>query len=61
VIVVADRDDVDPTHPLEVGERYAAARPGARIVVEDPGSSPIAWQGGRLSKLIAELAAVSGP
>ena len=55
-IVVADRDDVDPGHPLAVGEAYAAAIPGARLVVEDPGRSPIAWQGGQLSKLISEVA-----
>ena len=55
-IVVADRDEADPGHPLAVGEAYAAAIPGARLVVEEPGRSPIAWQGGQLSKLIAELA-----
>jgi hypothetical protein len=27
------------------------------LVVEEPGRSPIAWQGGQLSKLIAEVAA----
>jgi hypothetical protein len=26
-------------------------------VVEDEGSSPLAWQGGQLSRVIAELAA----
>jgi len=56
-VVVADRDEPDPGHPLAVGEAYAAAIPGARLVVEEPGSSPVAWQGGRLSALIAELAA----
>ncbi len=30
--------------------------PGADLVVEAPGASPIAWQGGRLSKLIARVA-----
>lgn len=54
--IVADRDDVDPGHPLAVGEAYAAAIPGARLVVEDPGQSPIAWQGGQLSKVIAAVA-----
>jgi pimeloyl-ACP methyl ester carboxylesterase len=57
VTVVADRDDADPEHPLAVGERYAAEIPGARLVVEEAGRSPIAWQGGRLSKVIAEVAA----
>jgi pimeloyl-ACP methyl ester carboxylesterase len=59
-LVVASRDEADPTHPLAVAERYAATIPGARLLVEDGGSparSPIAWQGGRLSKALAELAA----
>ena len=59
-VVVASRDEADPDHPLAVGERYARMIPGAQLVVEDappPLRSPIAWQGGRLSKLIAELAA----
>jgi pimeloyl-ACP methyl ester carboxylesterase len=56
-VVVADRDEADPGHPLSVGEDYARTIPGARLVVEEPGRSPIAWQGGQLSKVIAELAA----
>jgi hypothetical protein len=40
-----------------VGEAYARTIPNARLVVEDEGSSPIAWQGGQLSKVIAEAAA----
>ena len=55
-VVVADRDEADPGHPLAVGEAYAAAIPGARLIVEEPGRSPIAWQGGQLSRVIAELA-----
>jgi pimeloyl-ACP methyl ester carboxylesterase len=58
-IVVADRDEADPGHPLAVGEAYAAAIPGARLLVEPPGRSPLAWQGGQLSRVIAELAAES--
>jgi pimeloyl-ACP methyl ester carboxylesterase len=57
-LVVASRDEADPGHPLAVGERYARAIPGARIAVEGagpPARSPIAWQGGALSRLIAEL------
>jgi len=56
-VVVADRDEVDPGHPLAVGEAYAATIPGARLLVEEPGRSPLAWQGGQLSRVIAELAA----
>src|SRR5947209_9168934 len=62
-LVVASRDDADPGHPLEVGEHYARAISGARLVVEDAGSpatSPIAWQGGALSRLLAELASDAG-
>ena len=59
-VVVASRDEADPGHPLAVGERYARAIPGARLVVEEagpPARSPIAWQGGQLSRVLAELAA----
>ena len=56
-VVVASRDDADPGHPYAVGERYAATIPGAELRSEEPGSSPLAWQGGRLSQVIAELAA----
>lgn len=55
-VVVGSRDEADPGHPLAVAERYAARIPGARLVLEDPGSSPIAWQGGQLSRVIGELA-----
>lgn len=54
-LVVGSRDEPDPGHPLAVAERYAVAIPGAGFVVEEPESSPIAWQGGQLSKLLAEL------
>jgi 3-oxoadipate enol-lactonase len=53
--VIASRDEADPSHPLAVGERYAESIPGARLMVEDAGNSPIAWQGGQLSKLLATL------
>jgi pimeloyl-ACP methyl ester carboxylesterase len=56
-VVVASRDEPDPGHPLAVAERYAAEIPGAGLVVEEEGRSPIAWQGGQLSKVLAELSA----
>jgi pimeloyl-ACP methyl ester carboxylesterase len=62
-VVIASRDEADPSHPLAVGERYAAAIPAAALVVEDEGPpirSPIAWQGGQLSKLLAGLVERSG-
>jgi pimeloyl-ACP methyl ester carboxylesterase len=57
--VVASRDEADPGHPLATGEAYAAAIPGARLLVEEPGKSPLAWQGAQLSRVIAEVAAAS--
>jgi pimeloyl-ACP methyl ester carboxylesterase len=54
-IVVASRDEADPEHPFAVGERYAEAIPGAELRSEEPGSSPMAWQGSQLSAVIAEL------
>jgi pimeloyl-ACP methyl ester carboxylesterase len=56
-VVVASRDEADPGHPLALGEAYAELLPAGRLVVEDEGSSPLAWQGGRMSKVIAALAA----
>jgi pimeloyl-ACP methyl ester carboxylesterase len=55
--VVASADEADPEHPQAVGEAYAAAIPGARLVTDEPGRSPIAWQGSQLSRAIGELAA----
>jgi hypothetical protein len=54
-VVIASRDEADPSHPLAVAECYAAAILGARLVVEEAGSSPIAWQGGQLSRVLIEL------
>lgn len=55
-VVVASRDEADPGHPLRVGQAWAATIPGAELRTEEPGKSPLAWQGGQLSKVIAELA-----
>lgn len=54
--VVASDDEPDPGHPRETGEAYAAAIPGAQLITDRPGHSPIAWQGSQLSKVIAEIA-----
>lgn len=58
-LVIPSRDESDPGHPLAVGERWAHAIPGARLLVEEPGVSPIAWQGGQLSKALLELTATA--
>jgi pimeloyl-ACP methyl ester carboxylesterase len=56
VAVVASGDEADPGHPQALGEAYAAAIPGARLITDEPGRSPLAWQGSQLSKVIAEVA-----
>jgi pimeloyl-ACP methyl ester carboxylesterase len=53
--VVASADEADPEHPQAVGEAYAETIPGARLVTDEPGESPVAWQGSQLSKVIAEV------
>jgi pimeloyl-ACP methyl ester carboxylesterase len=55
-IVVASGDEADPGHPFAVGERWAQALGDAELRTEEAGTSPLAWQGGQLSKVIAELA-----
>jgi len=51
-LVVASHDAADPGHPYAVAEAYAARIPGAHLVSEPEGQSPLAWQGGRLSREI---------
>jgi pimeloyl-ACP methyl ester carboxylesterase len=55
VLVVGSRDQMDPMHPLPIAEEYARRLPNAELVVEDEGKSPLAWQGARLSKAIADF------
>jgi pimeloyl-ACP methyl ester carboxylesterase len=55
-VVIASRDEADPGHPLAVGERYAQAIPGASLLMEDQGRSPMAWQGGRVARALLDLA-----
>lgn len=56
-LVVGSRDDADPMHPLALAERYAEELPSARLLVEEEGKAPLAWQGARLSRAIAEFLA----
>ena len=55
-LVVASGDEADPGHPYAAAEAYAAALPRARLISEDEGQSPLAWQGGRLSREISSFA-----
>jgi pimeloyl-ACP methyl ester carboxylesterase len=56
VTVVASADDFDPGHPQAIGEAYAAEILGATVVLDQPGKSPVAWQGSQLSKIIEAVA-----
>jgi pimeloyl-ACP methyl ester carboxylesterase len=52
-LVVASHDQADPGHPHAIAEEWAGRLPQARLVSEPPGESPLAWQGGKLSREIA--------
>jgi pimeloyl-ACP methyl ester carboxylesterase len=54
-LVVASHDVADPGHPYAVAAAYAESLPRARLISEDEGSSPLAWQGGRLAREIASF------
>lgn len=56
-LVVASHDAADPGHPREIAEAYAEALPRARLTAEQEGESPLAWQGGRLSREVAGFCA----
>ena len=59
-LVVASRDEADPGHPYAVGEAWAERLPNGRLVTEEEGKSPLAWQGARLSKEIAGFLGENG-
>jgi pimeloyl-ACP methyl ester carboxylesterase len=59
-LVVASGDEADPGHPYEVAVEYARLLPRARLISEEGGQSPLAWQGGRLSRAIADFCAAEG-
>ena len=54
-LVVASYDEADPGHPYSIAEAWAERLPGGRLVSEEPGKSPLTWQGGRLSREIADF------
>ena len=55
ILVVASHDEADPGHPWDVAVEWTERIPNARMVSEDEGESPLAWQGGKLSREIAAL------
>jgi pimeloyl-ACP methyl ester carboxylesterase len=52
-LVVASNDDADPGHPYAAAAAYAERLPRAELISEGEGESPLAWQGGRLSRALA--------
>ncbi|MCW2988346.1 MAG: hypothetical protein JWM24_1284, partial [Solirubrobacterales bacterium] len=52
-LVVASHDEADPGHPYAVAAAYAERLPRAELVSEEEGQSPLAWQGGKLSRELA--------
>jgi pimeloyl-ACP methyl ester carboxylesterase len=52
-LVVASNDDADPGHPYEAAVAYAEVLPRAQLLSEKEGESPLAWQGGKLSRALA--------
>jgi 3-oxoadipate enol-lactonase len=52
-LVVASNDDADPGHPHAAAAAYAEKLPQAKLISEGPGESPLAWQGGKLSRALA--------
>jgi pimeloyl-ACP methyl ester carboxylesterase len=55
VLIVASRDEMDHLHPMAVASEYERLLPNAELVVEEKGKSPLAWQGARLSGVIADF------
>jgi 3-oxoadipate enol-lactonase len=51
-LVVASHDEADPGHPYAIAEAWSEAIPGARLISEEEGKSPLAWQGGRFAREI---------
>jgi 3-oxoadipate enol-lactonase len=61
-LVVASHDEADPGHPYSLAAAYAEALPQAQLISEAQGESPLAWQGGKLSReIVAFRAEHPGP
>ncbi len=58
-LVVASHDGADPGHPYAVAAAYASRLPQGALIGEREGESPLAWQGGKLSRELAAFYAKS--
>ena len=54
-LVVGSHDGIDSGHPLSVARAWAGTIPAAEFTSEAEGESPLAWQGGRLSRVIDDF------
>jgi 3-oxoadipate enol-lactonase len=52
-LVVASHDEADPGHAYAIAQEWAERLPQGRLISEAAGESPLAWQGGKLSREIA--------
>jgi pimeloyl-ACP methyl ester carboxylesterase len=59
-LIVASGDAADPGHPRHVAETYTELMPQAKLIGEGEGESPLAWQGGKLSREIVAFCAEVG-
>lgn len=54
-LIVASRDEADWLHPLQIARDYEARLPNVELAIEDEEQAPLAWQGARLSGVIADF------
>lgn len=54
-LVVGSQDGPDPDHPLAVAQEWSRRIPEAKLIVETPEESPLAWRGGTLSGVILDF------
>ena len=54
-LIVASRDEADWLHELDIARDYERRLPRVEFAVEDEDEPPLAWQGARLSGVIADF------
>jgi 3-oxoadipate enol-lactonase len=54
-LIVASRDEADWLHPFDTAREYERRLPNVELAVEDEEQAPLAWQGARLSGVIADF------
>ncbi len=59
-LIVASRDEADWLHEIEIAHDYERRLPNVEFAVEDEEEAPLAWQGAKLSGVIADFLERSG-